>query len=89
MELNEQREQTPEANCVEAEGPEMHCPPVLWSGSRTLVHALGAVHSPPLREVEGVVVGRGADAEGELRLGRESGVGAARAAGAEAKGELR
>ena len=29
----------------------MHCPPVLWSGSRTLVHALGAVHSLPLRGV--------------------------------------
>ena len=51
MELNEQQEQKPKANCVEAEGPEMHCPPVLWSGSRTLVHALGAVHSLPLRGV--------------------------------------
>ena len=33
LELHEQQEQKPKANCVEAEGPEMHCPPVLWSGS--------------------------------------------------------
>ena len=63
-----------------------HCPPVLWSGSSTSVHALGAVPSPPLREVEGVVVGD--DAVGERLEGVLHREGRERRRGAEGLGDV-